>query len=129
MIRHFTDHAANERTFLAWLRTGVSIVAFGFVVEKFNIFLATLELASLPQKEGSWLSQHRFPHGVFTQYEGGVLMGVGVAVIAASAVRFVRIKKVIDAQERRPSTGIGLEMALAAALAALTLAYCAHIFL
>ncbi len=38
MIRDNADHAANERTFLAWLRTGMAVVAFGFVIEKFNLF-------------------------------------------------------------------------------------------
>jgi putative membrane protein len=28
---------ANERTFLAWIRTGIGIMAFGFVVEKFGL--------------------------------------------------------------------------------------------
>lgn len=30
---------ANERTFLSWLRTGVNLMAFGFVVSKFDLFL------------------------------------------------------------------------------------------
>jgi putative membrane protein len=42
MIRDYADHAANERTFLAWLRTGMAVVAFGFVIEKFNLFVLTL---------------------------------------------------------------------------------------
>jgi len=36
MIRGYSDHAANERTFLAWVRTGIAVIAFGFVVEKFK---------------------------------------------------------------------------------------------
>lgn len=32
-------HMANERTFLAWIRTSVAIMAFGFVVEKFSLFV------------------------------------------------------------------------------------------
>lgn len=28
MIRDYSDHAANERTFLAWLRTGIAVIAF-----------------------------------------------------------------------------------------------------
>jgi putative membrane protein len=28
MIRDYSDHAANERTFLAWLRTGITVIAF-----------------------------------------------------------------------------------------------------
>jgi len=30
-------HLANERTFLAWIRTSIGIMAFGFVVEKFGL--------------------------------------------------------------------------------------------
>jgi len=38
MIRDYTDHAANERTFLAWVRTGIAVLAFGFVIEKLTCF-------------------------------------------------------------------------------------------
>jgi uncharacterized membrane protein YidH (DUF202 family) len=34
-----SDHLANERTFLAWLRTSISIIVFGFVVARFGITL------------------------------------------------------------------------------------------
>jgi hypothetical protein len=36
MIRGFSDHAANERTFLAWVRSGIAVIGFGFVIEKFR---------------------------------------------------------------------------------------------
>jgi uncharacterized membrane protein YidH (DUF202 family) len=39
MIRGYSDHAANGRTFLAWVRTGIAVIAFGFVIEKFNLFV------------------------------------------------------------------------------------------
>ena len=39
MIERYSDHAANERTFLAWVRTAIAIMAFGFVVAKFDLFL------------------------------------------------------------------------------------------
>jgi putative membrane protein len=42
VIPQFNDHAANERTYLAWLRTGISIIAFGFVLERFSLFLHTI---------------------------------------------------------------------------------------
>jgi putative membrane protein len=35
-------HMANERTFLAWIRTSIGIMAFGFVVEKFALFIKKL---------------------------------------------------------------------------------------
>ncbi len=39
-----TDHLANERTFLAWIRTGIGIMAFGFVVVKFSLFVKQVSL-------------------------------------------------------------------------------------
>ena len=37
--KNLNDHLANERTFLAWLRTGIGVMVFGFVVVKFSLFL------------------------------------------------------------------------------------------
>ena len=39
MIKRYSDHAANERTFLAWVRTGIAVMAFGFLIERFDLFL------------------------------------------------------------------------------------------
>ena len=39
MIKRYSDHAANERTFLAWVRTAIAVMAFGFVIERFDLFL------------------------------------------------------------------------------------------
>ena len=50
MIRGYSDHAANKRTFLAWVHTGMAVIAFGFVVEKFNLFALAMASASSPQK-------------------------------------------------------------------------------
>ena len=36
------DHLANERTFLAWVRTGVATIVFGFAVGRFSIALREL---------------------------------------------------------------------------------------
>lgn len=33
------EHLANERTLLAWVRTAIGVMAFGFVVVKFSLFL------------------------------------------------------------------------------------------
>ncbi len=37
-----TDHFANKRTFLAWVRTGIALMGFGFVISKFEIFIHIL---------------------------------------------------------------------------------------
>lgn len=36
--RKCVNHLANERTFLAWIRTSIGLMAFGFVVERFGLF-------------------------------------------------------------------------------------------
>jgi len=44
-----TDHLANERTYLAWVRTGITVIALGFVVAKFGLIVRELApSASIP---------------------------------------------------------------------------------
>ncbi len=37
------EHQANERTFLAWLRTSIALIGFGFVIARFGLFLHELQ--------------------------------------------------------------------------------------
>jgi len=47
-----TDHLANERTYLAWLRTGIATIGFGFVVAKFGLALRELTgVSAIPDTE------------------------------------------------------------------------------
>ena len=59
MIRGYSDHAANERTFLAWVRTGIAVIAFGFVIEKFNLFLLKFNLFLLTMASPNLLDAER----------------------------------------------------------------------
>ena len=78
MIEGYSDHAANERTFLAWVRTSVAVPAFGFVIEKFDLFLLTLlDAASLDASRRSRLEKLSGPS---THYEGLALIIVGIAL-------------------------------------------------
>jgi putative membrane protein len=38
------QHLANQRTFLAWLRTSVALIGLGFVVSRFGLFLRAIIL-------------------------------------------------------------------------------------
>ena len=44
------EHQANERTFLAWLRTAISLVAFGLAIARFGLFLRKLQAAVTHQE-------------------------------------------------------------------------------
>ena len=44
MISRFSDHAANERTYLAWVRTAIVVMGFGFLIERFSLVMQQLEL-------------------------------------------------------------------------------------
>ena len=72
MIERYADHAANERTFLAWVRTGIATIAFGFVVEKFNLFVLTLaEANSIDAAKRIQLEKFS---GSFSHYDGLALI-------------------------------------------------------
>ena len=51
MIRDYRDHSANERTFLAWVRTGIAVIAFGFVIEKFNLFVLRWQMRTRSMRD------------------------------------------------------------------------------
>jgi putative membrane protein len=99
MIRGYSDHAANERTFLAWVRTGIAVIAFGFVVEKFNLFVLAMASASSPDA-GHRLLLERLS-GPFGRYDGLALILVGLALVVVAAARFVRTGWLLDDQESR----------------------------
>ena len=54
MIQHYSDHAANERTFLAWVRTSIAVMGFGFLIERFDIFLSHHSVRSVVPAGGPW---------------------------------------------------------------------------
>jgi putative membrane protein len=122
-ILHYSDHAANERTFLAWVRTGIAIVAFGFVVERFNLFLAAIAAA------GRVEAPRHITGGPIGRYEGLALILVGLALIILSAVRFIRTGRRIDDEETHAVGSVRTELVLAAVLAFLIAGYTIYIAL
>jgi len=106
MIKRYSDHAANERTFLAWVRTAIAVMAFGFVIEKFDLFL---------QVVGSQRQPQATPSGsTFANAAGLAFIAIGVAMIVISGFRFARTAKEIESEDNVPSTGERFDLALAA---------------
>jgi putative membrane protein len=117
MIRGYSDHAANERTFLAWVRTGIAVMAFGFVVEKFNLFVLTV--ASATSMDAARRLELDHLSGPFGRYDGLALIFVGLALIGISALRFVRTGQMIDDEKTHSAASVRAELILSAVLALL----------
>ena len=115
MIKRYSDHAANERTFLAWVRTAIAVMAFGFVIERFDLFLQV----AAPQ-----LALQKFaPHGqAFANAAGLAFIAIGVVMIVLSGFRFVRTAKDIERDDTVPSPGERLDVALAVLIGLLGIA-------
>jgi putative membrane protein len=117
MIDHFSDHAANERTFLAWVRTAIAVMAFGFLVAKFDLFL---QIAARTLAAGDRQTV-AVPRGDFGGAVGAVLIIAGTLMMVLAAVRFVRTRRAIDSTIPR-TAAVGVDLALAAMMTALGLA-------
>ena len=80
--KNITNHLANERTFLAWIRTSIGIMAFGFVVVKFSLFVKQFTL--LLNKED-------------VVHQKGYSAIMGIVLVAAGMITsifaFIRYKK------------------------------------
>jgi len=104
MIRSFTDHAANERTYLAWIRTAVALVGLGFVVERFDLFVQYLGASTGAGQPGDGL----------VRLAGLALILFGVVVLAVSTARYLRFKTLIAGTETREFSSSRTDLVLVA---------------
>src|SRR4030081_3234640 len=76
------NYLAAERTLLAWIRTGLALMGFGFVVARFGLFLAEIQIT----RGGSAAPPNRF-----SLWFGTAFIAVGVAVNLLSIRRYLRL--------------------------------------
>src|SRR5690242_14106289 len=87
--KHFDpkDHLANERTFLAWIRTNLGIMAFGFVIERFSLFSRQI---------ASFLGDSDASSQNYSSLPGLALIGIGSILCVFAFLKFKKTEKQID---------------------------------
>jgi inner membrane protein YidH len=104
------DHLANERTLLAWVRSGIAIMALGFVVARFGLQIRELGLQA-PRRTDTWLS---------TGF-GVSIVACGGALVALAALRHGASSRAIDRGDYRPSVGLILVLSTGVIVVAMLL--------
>ncbi len=87
MIDRYTNHAANERTYLAWVRASISVMIFGFLIEKFDLILShTVKNINTGEM---------YQSSIAVELLGLVVFSTGVLVTIISTIRFFKYRKYI----------------------------------
>lgn len=81
-------HQANERTMLAWLRTGIALMAFGFAIARFGVFLR--QVAAV----GS-VTIHT-PRSLDSAWLGAALVGAGMVTSSSATFRYRQVRRAIE---------------------------------
>src|ERR1700758_1776916 len=99
MIERYSDHAANERTFLAWVRTAIAIMAFGFLVEKFDLFVS-IAAREMADKQPGAAHMPSIGGQTLGNIAGMILILLGGATLVLAIVRFRKTARDIDSERR-----------------------------
>jgi len=112
-------HMANERTFLAWIRTSISIMAFGFVVEKFSLFVKQFSY---------YLGKEATPPAPgYSSVFGVILVALGAAMGILAFIRYRSVERQIDEDTYVPSKVLSVLLALSVLVIGIFLAlYLVH---
>jgi putative membrane protein len=90
------EHQANERTFLAWLRTSIALIGFGFAIARFGLFLHELQSRLGTQNN----STHSF---IRSQTLGIGLVIVGIIIIVLAVWRYNQVFWQIEQGNYQPN--------------------------
>jgi putative membrane protein len=90
------EHQANERTFLAWLRTSIALIGFGFAIARFGLFLRQIQatVSQQPAQAHPFLNSETLGLG---------LVLFGIMTIALAAWRYNQVLWQIERGDYRPS--------------------------
>lgn len=119
MIARYTDHAANERTFLAWVRTSLALTALGCVLVKFELFM---RLAGLPVRASHSAT------GAVASVLGLLFIAVAVLTLLGAHARFRQVRQAIASPQTVPLASSRLEGGLTVLIAVLAVVLAAALW-
>ena len=96
--RKATEYLANERTFLAWIRTSIAIISLGFVVAKFAVWLRELAVRLAPQTP--------LPSTGMSLPMGVAMMALGGTLAVLAAWHYHLVNRAIERGEVRANRGL-----------------------
>jgi putative membrane protein len=124
MIANDTNHAANERIFLAGIRTSLAVAAFGFFLVKLNVLVDAVDGGSLlhlpAQQAGTFVA-------AMVHYAGLATVVIGVVVIARSGAAFERTRRAINRDELVQIPQSRAEPLLSSSLAIAVAIFCTYL--
>ena len=99
-----SDHLANERTFLAWIRTSIALMAFGFVVVKFALFIKQISIVLAGKVV--------LPGKGYSAEIGIMLVAIGAVMALLAYFRYKRTEKQLMDHNYQPSFVLSLLLTL-----------------
>lgn len=90
------EHMSNERTFLSWIRTGIGIMVFGFVIVKFSLFVNQLP--------STFFKDSTIPKNGLTIFIGISLVLTGAITILLSYWKYRQVHRLLQRGEYLYST-------------------------
>ncbi|MGL6140389.1 MAG: YidH family protein [Planktothrix sp.] len=89
-------HQANERTFLAWLRTSISLIALGFAIAQFTLFLHQLK--------SSFSEKKVYNNHIFNSDNIGIILVItGMIIIVIAAWNYNQVFWQIEQGNYKPN--------------------------
>ncbi|GAA4455667.1 DUF202 domain-containing protein [Nibrella saemangeumensis] len=108
------DYLANERTFLAWVRTSIALMGFGFVIVKFALFIRQISFVLGDQVRP-------LPGKGYSAEIGILMVALGALMATLAFVRYRAIDKQLKTNQYFPSQWLSVLVTLSIVIGAILL--------